>query len=287
MALGLLDKQGEEICQHNSLWSLVSSIFVTVWEYNLFVSDYGKFAQFADSTVFSWLPVIDETVVLACQIFNLERSYRINGNRILVLVIITPFMLATTGLILARRIATSILKNPEFNVTQMIQPPPHAYLFTNVATDVMLTSSIAYGLWKSKTGWKNTDHLLKRVIVYTVKSQLPPAIAATVIAIQFAANNKTTMVFLYMICNSKIPAVMFMAVLNFRFELRRDQPHTHVLSSSAALVGSDHNEPGGIATHYNDMNDIPMLDRQQPKDHDSTSFSSRQWRGGDRKLNVF
>jgi hypothetical protein len=42
--------------------------------------------------VFSWLPVIDETVVLACQIFNLERSYRINGNRILVLVIITPFM---------------------------------------------------------------------------------------------------------------------------------------------------------------------------------------------------
>ena len=99
------------------VWSLVSSMFVTVWEYNLFVSDYGKFAQFADSTgtssvhsaqyiashvmhkgplklmkVFSWLPVIDETVVLACQIFNLERSYRINGNRILVLVIITPFM---------------------------------------------------------------------------------------------------------------------------------------------------------------------------------------------------
>ena len=33
---------------------------------------------------------------------------------------------------------------------------------------------------------------------YTVKSQLPPAIAATIIAIQFAANNKTTMVFLYM-----------------------------------------------------------------------------------------
>jgi hypothetical protein len=33
---------------------------------------------------------------------------------------------------------------------------------------------------------------------YTVKSQLPPAIAATVIAIQSAANNKTTMVFLYM-----------------------------------------------------------------------------------------
>jgi hypothetical protein len=42
--------------------------------------------------VFSWLPVIDETVVLACQIFNLERAYRINGNRLLVLIIIIPFM---------------------------------------------------------------------------------------------------------------------------------------------------------------------------------------------------
>jgi hypothetical protein len=39
------------------------------------------------------------------------------------------------------------------------------------------------------------------------------------------------------------------AVLNFRFELRRDQTHTHNLSSSAALVSSDHNEQGDIAIH--------------------------------------
>jgi hypothetical protein len=60
---------------------------------------------------------------------------------------------------------------------------------------------------------------------YTIKSQLPPAIAATIIAIQYAVNYQTFMVFLYMyvlsislrrtelmgrICNSKIPAVMLM-----------------------------------------------------------------------------
>jgi hypothetical protein len=33
---------------------------------------------------------------------------------------------------------------------------------------------------------------------YTIKSQLPPAIAATATAIQFATGGKTTMVFLYM-----------------------------------------------------------------------------------------
>lgn len=36
------------------------------------------------------------------------------------------------------------------------------------------------------------------MVRYTIKSQLPSAVAATVIAIQFATNNKTTMVFLYM-----------------------------------------------------------------------------------------
>jgi hypothetical protein len=80
---------------------------------------------------------------------------------------------------MARKIATSIQKNPEFNVTQLIQPPPQAcvsrrliqcssliiQLATNVVTDVLLTLSIAYGLWKAKTGWKDTDNLLARVLV--------------------------------------------------------------------------------------------------------------------------
>jgi hypothetical protein len=38
-------------------------------------------------------------------------------------------------------------------------------LATNVVTDVLLTLSIAYGLWKAKTGWKDTDNLLARVLV--------------------------------------------------------------------------------------------------------------------------
>ena len=40
---------------------------------------------------FSWLPVIDQSVIAACQIFNLERSYRINGSK-WVLYLISPFM---------------------------------------------------------------------------------------------------------------------------------------------------------------------------------------------------
>jgi hypothetical protein len=37
---------------------------------------------------------------------------------------------------------------------------------------------------------------------YTIKSQLPPAIAATIIAIQYAVNYQTFMVFLYLYVHS-------------------------------------------------------------------------------------
>lgn len=38
--------------------------------------------------------------------------------------------------------------------------------FSNILlADIILTSMIAYGLWKSKTGWKDTDAMIKRIIM--------------------------------------------------------------------------------------------------------------------------
>jgi hypothetical protein len=41
------------------------------------------------------------------------------------------------------------------------------------------------------------------MVRYTIKSQLPPAIAATIIAIQYAVDYQTFMVFLYMYVNRR------------------------------------------------------------------------------------
>jgi hypothetical protein len=92
---------------------------------------------------FSWLPVIDQSVIVACQIFNLERSYRINNQK-WVLYLISPFMyvpwlwirkvaddrLATTSLIIARRIVASVNGNPEFDAAAMLRPYTYAYVST-------------------------------------------------------------------------------------------------------------------------------------------------------------
>lgn len=92
------------------------------------------------------------------------------------------------------------------------------------------------------------------------------------------------------------------AVLNFRFELRKDQVHTHMLSSSAALVyNHPHDDRDAIAPvsvtsradytkqahiQWNDMDDIPMSDQAQGKHRDSADHGDQQWRGLDGKLNV-
>jgi hypothetical protein len=106
---------------------------------------------------FSWLPVIDQSVIVACQIFNLERSYRINNQK-WVLYLISLFMyvsllhwndslfviqtrkrcdekvtddrLATTSLIIARRIVASVNGNPEFDAAAMLRPYTYAYVST-------------------------------------------------------------------------------------------------------------------------------------------------------------
>jgi len=51
---------------------------------------------------------------------------------------------------------------------------PTSYLLTiandqfycSVVIDAILTIAIAFGLWKSKTGWSHTDVLIKRIIMF-------------------------------------------------------------------------------------------------------------------------
>lgn len=92
-----------------TLFSVVSSSFVLCWFFHLFVTKYGFYAPFVDNTCmslhihsfpeshadhpgFSWLPVIDQTIVAACQVFNLDRAYRIYGRKLWVILAVAPFM---------------------------------------------------------------------------------------------------------------------------------------------------------------------------------------------------
>jgi hypothetical protein len=106
-----------------------------------------------------------------------------------------------------------------------VSPPLHLCTIANrqfyctVVIDAILTIAIAFGLWKSKTGWSHTDYLIKRIIMcvcflrsletsyrvmrrltdsYTVETQLLPTLAAITMSVQYSINNSTFMAFMYM-----------------------------------------------------------------------------------------
>ena len=78
------------------------------WFYQLFVVHYGQFSHFiekdctfphpcsssgrADQEGVSWLIILDQGVIIACQMFNLDRAYSLNGNRKWILWVVIPFM---------------------------------------------------------------------------------------------------------------------------------------------------------------------------------------------------
>ena len=50
------------------------------------------------------------------------------------------------------------------------------YSSTEVASDIIITSSLFYGLLKKKSGWDHTDRLIKRLIRLMLETQTPPAL---------------------------------------------------------------------------------------------------------------
>lgn len=70
-------------------------------------------------------------------------------------------------------------------------------MFCTVGADLSITAIILSYLLKSKTGWKETDDLLTRLIRFTFASQLPPTLIAIGLAVEYSIkvivfSNETT-----------------------------------------------------------------------------------------------
>lgn len=248
---------------------VASSSLCVVWFYHLFVVDYGKYAQFVDNTFFPWLTLVDQTAIVACQIFNLDRAYRLNGNSKWILVLVTPFMLTASGITIARKVVAGgsdfsdavaacdpNVKSCKSN-REIIKPYMYSYFYCTVVIDGILTLAIARGLWKSKTGWSHTDALIKRIIMLTVETQLLPTVTAIAMSIQYSMNNGTYMAFMYITCQGKIPAIMLLAVLNYRFRLQREPKFSKFMSTEALVRSKEQQSKGDLTS---ETQSIPMED---------------------------
>ncbi|WWC61593.1 uncharacterized protein I303_104177 [Kwoniella dejecticola CBS 10117] len=112
----------------------------------------------------------------------------------------------------------------------------------SLASDTLITSSLAYGLWKSKTGWSATDDLIKKLMLITIETQLGPTILMLAFTIQFAIAPPAALSQFFDLLIPKAYALGFFATLNSRYQLRRAaqgssgaQNQAHVKSNTFAM----------------------------------------------------
>lgn len=48
--------------------------------------------------------------------------------------------------------------------SQKVEPVIYSWLSGQLAADTFITFTTAYGLWKSKTGWSQTDRIIRRLV---------------------------------------------------------------------------------------------------------------------------
>lgn len=74
---------------------------------------------------------------------------------------------------------------------QKIEPVLYVWLGGQLAADVLITLTTSWVLWQSKTGWSNTDRTIKRLVTFTVETQLPPTLMSVLLDLSIVRAHDT------------------------------------------------------------------------------------------------
>lgn len=89
-----------------------------------------------------------------------------------------------------------------------------------VFSDVLISAAITAHLFRSRTGWKQTDKLLTKLIVLFAQSAIPPTIFA--LGFMIVSFTDAHSLNLFWICSSKIYAITLLQLINSRYVLRKE-----------------------------------------------------------------
>ncbi|CAA7268582.1 unnamed protein product [Cyclocybe aegerita] len=103
------------------------------------------------------------------------------------------------------------------NITDYVFPPSYLWLISSAAADSLIAVSLAWSLYRRKTGFRATDAVITRIILFSVQTGIVTSVAALVSMITFVAlplTNTTTFVFNVLLM--KLYGNFILATLNNR-----------------------------------------------------------------------
>ncbi|WVW84753.1 hypothetical protein I302_106788 [Kwoniella bestiolae CBS 10118] len=206
-------------------WIMFASVgwTATVIWYTMrsFVYYFGRYIVFTFIDIALAWPIIGITMAAPVQVFYAFRSYRLNGDNI--------FLLGLFLIMIAAEVAITVVIVIKATPLQtifdagMIQEIVRAWQVVSMSTDLLMTSTLAWGLWRSRTGWSHTDALVKKLLLITVETQLAPTCVMLAFVISWSFNPTSTLGIFFDLAIPKAYTVGYLATLNSRYSLRREQ----------------------------------------------------------------
>ncbi|WVQ80532.1 hypothetical protein IAT38_002637 [Cryptococcus sp. DSM 104549] len=198
-----------------------------------FVYNYGRYAVFIEVPIPGMLPVWDSVSSATVQAFYIERAFRLNGSNYFVLL---PLCILICGQIgMSTFTCYSFLGYASLLQASLINPHVYAWLSISMSADVAITSLVAWGLYKARTGWSQTDKLVKSLILLALETQLAPTLCTLGFLIEFIINPPSSLGIFFEIITPKVYALGFLATLNSRYHLRKDMISSHAQAMDSAI----------------------------------------------------
>ncbi|KAF9491726.1 hypothetical protein BDN71DRAFT_1452425 [Pleurotus eryngii] len=94
--------------------------------------------------------------------------------------------------------------------------PALTWLLASAIADALITSTLVYSLYKRKTGFKDTDSVIERVIRFTIQTGLITALFAILDVVFFLVSPHTTLNFIWDLALGKLYSNVLMSTLNSR-----------------------------------------------------------------------
>ncbi|WWC64641.1 uncharacterized protein I303_107252 [Kwoniella dejecticola CBS 10117] len=205
--------------------SFGATIFIMVLMFKLFVYEFGQYTPFAAMPDLTYMCIFDIIPSTFTQIFFTHRAFLLTGRSK-----VSYILLGLIGSMILVSVAGAI----GFPITQEIyhETQSESVLKSKIAltycwlggalgADVVITASIMWGLLKSRTGWKETDRAITRLLAIMVETQLPPTVLLIVFFV-FVFGFPDTCLDVYPLwVQSKFYTCGLLASLNSRYSLRR------------------------------------------------------------------
>lgn len=158
-------------------------------------------------------PIVTVMISTPVQIFMAWRIKVISKSNLLMWTIIFFSICSFIGG-LANTIAVTIIN--EFAHLHQFDGSVITWLGSSAITDILITVSLVWSLWKARTRVRATDDAITRIIRLTVQTGLLTAVSASLDVILFIALPNTTVNFVWDFALSKLYTNALMSTLNAR-----------------------------------------------------------------------